>query len=200
MDPLSDVDTAELVARVRGGDHSAWSALTGRYTNLLWSVARGLGLSRPDAADVVQTTWLRLVERLDTLREPERLGSWLATTVRRESLATLRRGARVRVGLVDEAHDIPAGGEALDDMLVRAERDAALWRAFEALAPRCQVLLRVLMADPAPSYAEVSAALDMPIGSIGPTRQRCLGLLRKIWLATAESNLEPPEPNFTGRG
>lgn len=195
MDPLSDVDTAELVARVRGGDQSAWSALTERYTNLLWSVARGLGLSRPDAADVVQTTWLRLVERLDTLREPDRLGSWLATTVRRESLATLRRSARVRVGLADEAHELPAGGEPMDEMLVRAERDAALWRAFRALAPRCQVLLRALMADPAPSYADVSVALDMPIGSIGPTRQRCLGLLRRIWLAGAE----PPEPNLTGK-
>lgn len=191
---MSDVDTAELVARVRDGDQSAWGALTDRYTNLLWSVARGLGLSRPDAADVVQTTWLRLVERLDTLREPERLGSWLATTVRRESLATLRRGARIRVGLADEVHEVPAAGEAMDEMLVRAERDAALWRAFRSLAPRCQMLLRALMADPAPSYADVSVALDMPIGSIGPTRQRCLGLLRKIWLAA-----EPPEPNLTGR-
>ena len=189
MNALSDVDTAELVARVRGGDQSAWGELTGRYTNLLWSVARGLGLSRADAADVVQTTWLRLVERLDTLRDPERLGSWLATTARRESLATLRRGARVRVGLVDEAHEVPAAGEAMDEMLVRAERDAALWRAFRALGPRCQTLLRALMADPAPSYADVSVALDMPIGSIGPTRQRCLSLLRKIWLAAEPTNL-----------
>lgn len=195
MEPLSDVDTGELVARVRGGDQSAWAALTERYTNLLWSVARGLGLNRPDAADVVQTTWLRLVERLDTLREPERLGSWLATTVRRESLATLRRGARVRVGLAEEAHEIPASTEPLDEMLVREERDATLWRAFRALAPRCQSLLRVLMADPPPSYAEVSSALGMPVGSIGPTRQRCLNLLRKIWLAGAE----PPEPKFPGR-
>jgi RNA polymerase sigma factor (sigma-70 family) len=192
MNALSDVDTAELVARVRGGDQSAWGELTERYTNLLWSVARGLGLSRADAADVVQTTWLRLVERLDTLRDPERLGSWLATTARRESLATLRRGARVRVGLVDEAHEVPAAGEAMDEMLVRAERDAALWRAFRALGPRCQTLLRALMADPPPSYADVSVALDMPIGSIGPTRQRCLSLLRKIWLAA-----EPP--NLTGQ-
>ncbi|WP_213457035.1 RNA polymerase sigma factor [Rhizomonospora bruguierae] len=200
MDPLSDVDTAELVARVRGGDQSAWVALTDRYTNLLWSVARGLGLTRPDAADVVQTTWLRLVERLDTLREPERLGSWLATTVRRESLATLRRGARVRVGLAEEVHEIPAGGEAMDDMLVRAERDAALWRSFRAMGPRCQSLLRALMADPPPSYAEVSAALEMPIGSIGPTRQRCLGVLRRIWQTAAESDVEPPEPNYSGEG
>jgi RNA polymerase sigma factor (sigma-70 family) len=195
MDPLSEVDTGELVSRVRGGDQSAWAALTERYTNLLWSVARGLGLNRPDAADVVQTTWLRLVERLDTLREPDRLGSWLATTVRRESLATLRRGARVRVGLVEEAHEIPASTEPLDEMLVREERDAALWVAFSGLAPRCQSLLRVLMADPPPSYGEVSAAMGMPVGSIGPTRQRCLNLLRKIWLAGAE----PPQPKFTGR-
>jgi len=183
MDSLRDADTRELVARARGGDQDSWVALTDRYTNLLWSVARGMRLSPTDAADVVQTTWLRLVEGLDALREPEHLASWLVTTVRRECLAALRRGARVKPGLVERSEDIPAAGEGLDDALLREERDAALWRAFGGLTPRCQSLLRVLMADPSPSYSDVSAALDMPVGSIGPTRQRCLNALRKIMLS-----------------
>jgi RNA polymerase sigma factor (sigma-70 family) len=180
MDPLKDVDTRDLVARARAGDQRAWEALTDRYTNLLWSVARGMRLSRADAADVVQTTWLRLVERLDTVREPEHLGAWLVTTARRECLATQRRGARVRMGLPDAWPDPPAAADPLDAALLREERDAALWRAFGSLTARCQSLLRVLMADPPPSYDEVSAALDMPVGSIGPTRQRCLKSLREI--------------------
>ncbi len=192
MGSLSDVDTRVLVARVRADDQEAWAVLSDRYTNLLWSVARSMGLSRADAADAVQTTWLRLVERLDSIREPERLGSWLVTTMRRECIAMSRRGARVRLSSADGWADLPAAGDPLDEALLREERDVALWKAFRALAPRCQSLLRVLMADPPPSYAEVSAALHMPVGSIGPTRQRCLDVLRKIMLLGAGS------PEVTG--
>jgi RNA polymerase sigma factor (sigma-70 family) len=185
MVEATDVDTAELVARVRAGDRAAWTVLTDRYTPLLWSVARSMRLSTDDAADAVQTTWLRLVERLDTVREPQRLGGWLATSVRRECLALLRR--RSRVVTHDEWDDQPAPGDPLDDALLREERDIALWRAFHTLHPRCQRLLRVLMTDPAPSYADVSAALAIPIGSIGPTRQRCLGALRGTLLAASDT-------------
>jgi RNA polymerase sigma factor (sigma-70 family) len=190
MDPLREVHTEELVVRARGGDQASWGALTERYTNLLWSVARGMRLSHTDAADVVQTTWLRLVERLDSVRDPEHLASWLVTTVRRESLDTLRRSARVRPGLPELGEDTPAATDDLDASLLREERDAALWKAFRALAPRCQTLLRVLMADPSPSYTEVSAALEIPVGSIGPTRQRCLNALRKI-IGTATGSSSP---------
>jgi RNA polymerase sigma factor (sigma-70 family) len=185
MGSLSELDTVDLVARVRDGDQDAWVALTDRYTSMLWSVARSMRLSSVDAADAVQTTWLRLVERLDSLREPERLGGWLATTMRRECLAILRRRERVQVGTAQWWESIAAGGDPLDEALVRQERDAALWKAFHALQPRCQALLRVLMADPPPHYAEVAAALDIPVGSIGPTRQRCLNSLRRILGADA---------------
>jgi RNA polymerase sigma factor (sigma-70 family) len=192
MEPLKDVDTRDLVARARAGDQQAWVGLTDRFTNLLWSVARSMRLSRADAADVVQTTWLRLVERLDSLREPEHVGAWLVTTARRECLATQRRGARVRMDLPDSwAEEVPAPGDPLDEALLREERDAALWKAFSALTARCQSLLRVLMADPPPSYDEVSGALDMPVGSIGPTRQRCLRSLREIMAAGTTS----PQPS-----
>lgn len=185
MGSFGDVDTRALVARVRAGDQDAWLVLTDRYTNLLWSVARSMGLNRADAADAVQTAWLRLVERLDSVREPEHLGSWLVTTVRRESMLMTRRSARVRLGPADGWENLPGAGDPLDEALLREERDVALWKAFRALTPRCQSLLRVLMADPPPSYAEVSSALHMPVGSIGPTRLRCLGVLRKIMLLDA---------------
>lgn len=174
--------TGDLVVRVRAGDAAAWEALTDRFTNLLWSIARGLGLGDADAADAVQTTWLRLVENVDTIRDPERLGGWLATSVRRECYDILRRSARTRPGEPD-GPDGWAGladpADPLDFALLRDERDAALWSAVATLRPACRRLLRVLMADPPPSYVEVASALDMPVGSIGPTRSRCLDCLRQ---------------------
>ena len=132
MNSLRDADTRDLVSRIRAGDQEAWVALTDRYTNLLWSVARGMRLSRADAADAVQTTWLRLVERLDSLREPDFLGSWLVTTVRRECLATLRRVGQ-RAGRTAILGGRSTAGDPLEETLLRQERDAALWKAFGAL-------------------------------------------------------------------
>ena len=183
---MKDLRVADLVARVRAGDTAAWQSLTDRYTNLLWSVARSLQMSDADAADAVQTTWLRLVEHLGAIREPDHLGSWLATTVRRECYDIRRRAQRVRPGEPDGPggwEGVAAGGDPLDSALLVHERDAALWRAYQAMKPHCRRLLRVLMADPPPSYAEVAAALDIPIGSIGPTRQRCLRCLRELLLS-----------------
>jgi RNA polymerase sigma factor (sigma-70 family) len=120
----------------------------------------------------VQTTWLRLVEHLDRIREPERLGGWLATTARNECLRQIRHSARE---VPSELADLERGDSGtLDQDLLTAERDRAFWKAFTELGERCQALLRVLMAETEPSYQEVSAALDMPIGAIGPTRRRCL--------------------------
>lgn len=175
-----DVAVADLVTAAAAGDQQAWAALVDRYSGLLWAVARSFRLSQADAGDVVQTSWLRLVEHLGRLREPERVGAWLATTARREALRTLRRSGRDTP--TDEPYllDAPDPSEApVDSGLLTAERDRQLWRAVEALPDRCRHLLRVLMADPPPPYDEVSAALDMPIGSIGPTRQRCLERLRR---------------------
>jgi RNA polymerase sigma factor (sigma-70 family) len=180
---MEDLPIGELWFRVRGGDAAAWAALTDRYSNLLWSVARSLRMSQSDAADAVQTTWLRLIENLDDIRQPDRLGSWLATVVRRECYDIRRRATRVRPGQPagQEGWDgLDDNSDPLDAVLLRDERDAALWRALVRLKPDCQRLLRVLMADPPPSYAEVAAALDVPVGSIGPTRQRCLRCLRGL--------------------
>lgn len=171
-----------LVQRAAAGDQAAWNALVDRYTNLVWSVARSYRLSTSDAGDVVQTTWLRLVENLGKVQDPERLPGWLATTARRECLRVLRAGGRELVGVVDDAafDVVDELAPALDHALLQDERDAALWQCFARLSERCQRLLRVLMATEPPAYAQVSQAMGMPIGSIGPTRMRCLDRLREL--------------------
>lgn len=170
-------EVASLVHAAAAGDRAAWDALVDRYNGLVWSVARSYRLSTVDASDVVQTTWLRLVEHLGRLQDPERVGAWLATTARRECLRTLRHSARM-VAVEDPPEQVTE--PQLDAALLMEERDRALWQAFGGLSERCQALLRLLVADPPPSYDEVSVALDMPVGSIGPTRQRCLDRLRGL--------------------
>ena len=170
-------EVAELVGAAAEGDQGASNELVDRYNGLVWSVARSHRLPTPDASDVVQTTWLRLVENLCRLQEPDRVGAWLATTARRECLRTLRHSARM-VAVEEPPEQVTE--PQLDASLLVEERDRALWQAFGGLSERCQSLLRLLVADPPPSYDEVSAALDMPIGSIGPTRQRCLDRLRGL--------------------
>jgi RNA polymerase sigma factor (sigma-70 family) len=177
-----DDDAAALLTRARAGDQSAWNSLVEQYSGLLWSVARAYRLDTATAGDAIQTTWLRLVEHLDRIQDPERLGGWLATTVRRECLQVLRRTTRERIAPGGDAglDAIDTDAEPLDAALLASERDAALWRAFREIPDRCQRLLRVLIATPPPSYEQVAAALDIPVGSIGPTRARCLARLRTL--------------------
>jgi RNA polymerase sigma factor (sigma-70 family) len=179
--------TTDLVRAAADGKGWAWDAIVERYSGMVWAVCRGCRLSPSDAAEVSQTTWLRLVERLGSIHDPERLGSWLAVTARRESWQVLRRAGRT---IPSDTEAIFADREASDDIdhdLLASERHQALRRAFETLHPRCQQLLRLLTADPAPSYADIAATLDMPIGSIGPTRARCLDCLRRRGLDVAAS-------------
>jgi RNA polymerase sigma factor (sigma-70 family) len=177
-------DLAEIVAAATEGNPQAWDQLVERYSGLLWAVARANRLAGADAADVVQTTWLRLIEHLPEIRNPDGIGAWLATTARRECLRTLRRTARCEPSGEIDALVEPSCAD-VDGRLLRDERDAALWRAFARLAPSDQALLRLLTADPAPSYETIGAALNMPIGSIGPTRGRALARLRRALDGTA---------------
>jgi len=178
-------ETSDLVAAAAAGDSAAWDALVNQYSGLLWSIARGFRLSSADAGDAVQTTWLRLVENLDRIEDPAKLPGWLATTVRRECIRLLKRGGRERLSADDDLPDLPDPADPLDTHLLTEERDAALWVAFGRLPERCRVLLRALMVSPPSSYAEISAALGLPIGGIGPTRGRCLDQLRQIAAADA---------------
>ena len=176
----SDGDITRIVSAAAAGDQQSWDLLVARYSGLLWGVTRAHRLGTADAADVVQTTWLRLVEHLPQIRNPEGIGSWLATTARRECLGLLRSGARCQPSEETELL-VDAGAEhaELDSALLTAERDAELWAAFNRLPTRDQALLRLLAVDSPPSYQEISAALGMPIGSIGPTRARSLERLRR---------------------
>jgi RNA polymerase sigma factor (sigma-70 family) len=162
-----------------GGDQAAWEAIVNRFSGLVWATARAHRLARDDAADVAQTTWLRLVEHLDRIREPDKVGAWLATTARHESLRVIRRGGREQPSDQPDLFEAPSD-EMFDRLLVQRERDGALWRAFAKLSDRCKTLLRLMIADEEPSYEEIGAAMGMPIGAIGPTRIRCLDKLRRM--------------------
>lgn len=170
----------ELLDAARSGVQDAWEALVGRHAGRVWAVARAHGLAHADASDVFQVTWLRLLTHLDRIRDADKVGAWLATTARHESLRVIRSQARqVVTGDPSVFEEPDALVPAMDAGLVRDERRAALWEAFRSLPPHCQRLLRFLMAEPEPTYADVTAALDMPLGSIGPTRRRCLEHLRR---------------------
>jgi RNA polymerase sigma factor (sigma-70 family) len=184
---VEDADPGWLVTAAAGGDPAAWHELVRRFSGLVWSITRAYRLSRADAADVSQTAWLRLAEHIGKINNPERVGAWLATATRRECLHSLRMTART-VPTEDmtwfdgnAAGDDPTEGEVLRAEAERedAQRAAAVRQAFGRLPQRCSELLRVLMATPPPSYADVAAALGLPVGSIGPTRARCLQRLRQ---------------------
>lgn len=162
------------------GDRDAWDALVKRFEGLVWSIARGHRLDPAAAADVSQTAWLRLVENLDRLREPDRVGAWLAATTRNECLRVLRlSGRQVPTDFEAEVDPLPGEFDPVDAGLLAGERNQELWEAFAGISERCQVLLRMLITDPPPSYEEIGATLDMAVGSIGPTRARCLERLRR---------------------
>lgn len=180
---MDNCTLTELVARASQADQQAWRELVDRFSRLVWSVARSHRLDHADAADVCQTTWLRLAEHLHTLRDPARLPGWLATTARRESL-------RVIAGRRRETPD-PLPGEPDPDpsygpevLVLIEDRDTRLWQAFDTLSDRCQQLLKILSSTPELSYQEVSEVLQWPIGSIGPTRGRCLEILRRRLVAS----------------
>jgi RNA polymerase sigma factor (sigma-70 family) len=176
--PIAQHDVARLVRAAAAGEDAAWRELVDRYDGLVWSVARGHRLSQADAGDVVQATWLKLVQHLDAIKNPDAVGAWLATTARRECLRVIDT-CKAQIPFGDDMPEpAPDHDAALSDELLRAERDALLWQAVALLRPEDQALLRLLASDPPASYAEISAALDMPIGSIGPTRARCLERLR----------------------
>ena len=171
----------DLVTRARNGDKHAWDTLIERYSPLIWSICRRHRLSDADAEDVGQSVWLQLVDRLDKIRDPAALPGWLATVTKR---ACLRVAAAARASLaaghVMDAETVPdeQAGTAEQELLA-AERHAALREAFRDLPPRDQRLILLLIQDPAVPYAEISARLGIPIGSIGPNRGRCLDKLRR---------------------
>jgi len=179
------LDVADLVRRAGSGDRAAWERLVDQFSRLIWAMTRDFKLSESDAADVAQATWLRLLEHIHRIEYPERIGSWLATTARHECLRHVAAGKRV---MLVQDHDAFSGNPgqqpAVDERLLADERAKAVREALSQLPSRSQRLLELLMADPPVSYVEISDQLGLPIGSIGPTRSRCLERLRVLLQAT----------------
>lgn len=176
----AESDDAVLLAACAEGDGDAWTLLVGRHQRLVYSVARSSRLSAEDAADVTQLVFAELLKGLGRIEDPSRLNSWLATVARRQSwrvASRVRREPPVDPTLLDTPDS--------DDAIARTEGVVWLIGAMQALEPRCRELLTALYLDTTePSYAEVAAHLGRPIGSIGPTRARCLERLRHL--------LDPP--------
>lgn len=171
-----------LVRAAQGGDESAWNQLVARYMPLVRSVIARHRLMIGDAGDVNQTVWLRLVEHLEEIRDPGALPGWIATTSRHECLRVL--AARKRALAVDpstfaELERAQDDIEAVEDLLLRDERHQALREGLAQLPQKRRELLLLLLVDPPLSYDDISKRLGIPIGSIGPTRARCLDQLRK---------------------
>jgi RNA polymerase sigma factor (sigma-70 family) len=170
---------AAAFSRWRGGDSTGLDDLVRQLSPVLWQVVRATGLDREAAEDVVQTTWISLVDHADSIASPQAIAAWLCTSARREAWRASRRATRERPvedqvlvhGLPDQ--ESPEHQVLLDD-------EAALVRACLGRLPeRCQKLLRIVAAGPRPNYTDVAATLEMPVGSIGPTRGRCLDKLRQ---------------------
>jgi RNA polymerase sigma factor (sigma-70 family) len=172
-------DLAQVVIEARAGSSEAWNTLIQRFGGLVAAIARRCRLNDADVAEVSQTTWLRLIENIDRIQQPERLGAWLATTSRRESLRIATR--RTVVSDTDAMYLMADDDlDPLDHEILKEEQVRAIRLAAEKLPPRCQRLLGLLMGDEDLPYTEIAEQLSMPIGSIGPTRGRCLEHLRQL--------------------
>ncbi|OLF09376.1 RNA polymerase subunit sigma [Actinophytocola xinjiangensis] len=172
---------AACMIAAQAGDRSAFYVLVAELSPLVWHVARGNGLDRTSAEDVVQTVWLALLRHIDRLSEPRALAGWLITTTRREAVRVLQR-ASGQVELSGEiAERLQTTDPSPEHEVLRDERDQQLWAAFHKLTQRCQELLRLTVLAGRAEYRAVAEALHMPHGSIGPTRGRCINNLRALY-------------------
>lgn len=166
----------DLVASAADGEHAAWRAIVDRYTPMLWRIARVHRLHDADAADVCQFCWLTLADSLRSIRNPERLGSWLATTARHESLRLAR--ARLRENTESDWETRGSTEPGPERVALLGDRDAALWAAVNDLPERCRTLLTLIAVAPELSYPQLARAAGIPLGSVGPNRGRCVSHLR----------------------
>jgi RNA polymerase sigma factor (sigma-70 family) len=173
---MCDKNASTLVAAARRGDEQAWSALVRRFEGAIRAVARRHRLAAADQDEVVQLTWLRLVENLHAIRDPQALPGWLATTARRECFRIQQ--ARVREVLDGDA-TIPGEQASVEESVFASERSRALHRAVQRLRGRERAVLQLQLEQPEYGYERIGGALGMPVGSIGPTRGRSLARLRR---------------------
>jgi RNA polymerase sigma factor (sigma-70 family) len=184
MTEYSELPDEELVFACRSGDDSAWDVLVERYERLVYTIPSRYGLTPTEIDDVFQSVWLSLLKNLDKLREPDRVSAWLVTTARRECWERRRGADYERTVTTDfdtllldrEGNELPP-----EEVVVTYRQYQTLQQGMENLGDRCRRLLQLLYYDTSvPSYADVAETLDMPIGSIGPMRARCLKKLRGI--------------------
>jgi RNA polymerase sigma factor (sigma-70 family) len=178
---MRSASVAVLVKEASQGCARAWRELVDRFGGMIASTGRRYRLSPSDVAELQQTTWLRLLENIDRIEQPERVGGWLATTARRESLQLLKRAARYHPGADQILANMPDSRLPEPDARpIAEEREAVLRAAWDRLKPRCRELLSLLMLDDPMGYKDLSMLLQRPVGSIGPTRGRCLEHLRNL--------------------
>ncbi|MDR7302315.1 RNA polymerase sigma factor [Haloactinomyces albus] len=177
-------EMATLLARASAGDDRAWRELVDRHGSMVWGASRAYSANRADAEDVWQATWLLLAENLNRIQDPDALPGWLATTARRESLRLAKARRRESPAALDSIlMDVPDTAEGPESTVLRTVAAGRLGQAFARLSQRCQQLLRVVAVAPDASYAQVSAALGMARGTIGPKKGRCLAALREGMVA-----------------
>ncbi len=168
-----------VFAQYRDGDEAKMADLVKLVTPILWHTTRSVRLDAATAEDVLQTVWLTLVRKADTISEPLAVLQWLVVTTKRESWRVARTLSRARPEDIESGPLAEeAGGDGVEDSVIRADTDSRLWHHIKLLPPRCQTLLRVIAFADRPDYAQLAKALGMPQGSIGPTRGRCLAKLR----------------------
>jgi RNA polymerase sigma factor (sigma-70 family) len=168
----------DLVSCAVNGDGEAWQELVQHYQRYLRWIAYSFRLSDAQAEDAAQATWLKLVQHIGTLREPHSVGGWLSVTMRRQCIRVASRQRREELRGDWSAHDLPSD-DGVEARVLMAERDATLWHAVDQLPARQRQLIRCLFATPTPTYLEVSQRLSMPVGSIGPVRERALRALER---------------------
>ena len=173
---MAEPTHGELLTRAASGDQAAWNALVDRFGQMVWSVARSFRLDEAAAKDVAQTVWLKLVENCDKITEPEKLPGWLATTTRREALRVAK--LRERAVPTEFEYDIEDQSPSLESLMVDDEEIREVLTSFRGLTEDCQELLRLLVLDPPLSYEEIAVLTERPIGSLGPTRSRCIEKLK----------------------
>jgi RNA polymerase sigma factor (sigma-70 family) len=171
---------ADLLSATRAGSEDALGQIVNELSPLLWQVARSAGLSQGDAEDVLQTVWMRLITHLDGIHDAGALTGWLVTTTKREAWR-VRAASRKQLPVDQDVFaDLPNKGPGSEEQVILEDQRRELWAAIGMLSRRCQELLRIMAFAPRSDYATVAAALGMRVGSIGPTRGRCLAKLRAL--------------------
>ena len=171
---------ADLLSAARAGSEDALGQIVNELSPLLWQVARSAGLSQGDAEDVLQTVWMRLITHLDGIHDAGALTGWLVTTTKREAWRVRAVGRKQLPADQDVFADLPDKGPGSEEQVILEDQRRELWATIGMLSRRCQELLRILAFAPRSDYATVAAALGMRVGSIGPTRGRCLAKLRAL--------------------